>query len=415
MSVAGANNIQTMNGWFKERYAKAPEQLIPEFLKLYKKIAFVTKERQVGNLYHTPCILGHEHGVTFADTDDDAFSLNPAVAGQIKDAIIKGNPLVMRSILGIATASRAAQGGEQSFGDAIKFLVANMLRSMSKKLEIELLYGQMGYGVVSSISTVAGKSVVVIDSKEWAAGIWAGAEKMPIEFYDVSTSTKHGVEYVIHSVDFDAKSITLTTVADVAVVAGDVIFHSGAFGKEFIGIHKMLSMTSGSLFGIDVAQYNLFRGNKFDADASALSFSKLNKAAAKAVEKGLDGKLYVLVNPKTWANLMNDQAALRKYDASYSSAEMKNGSSSIKFFSQNGELEIEPSIYVKEGYAYGLAIDNFMRVGSTDLTFKRPGQGDQFFKDLESAAGYELRLFTDQALFCSAPGKNVLIHNIVND
>jgi hypothetical protein len=55
-----------------------------------------------------------------------------------------------------------------------------------------------------------------------------------------------------------------------------------------------------------------------------------------------------------------------------------------------------------------------MRVGSTDMTFKQPGQGEDYFRHLENAAAYELRLFSDQALFCSAPGKQVLINNIVN-
>ena len=37
-----------------------------------------------------PVILGHEHGVTFAASDDDAFNLQAAVAGAIKDAQIRG-------------------------------------------------------------------------------------------------------------------------------------------------------------------------------------------------------------------------------------------------------------------------------------------------------------------------------------
>ena len=102
------------------------------------------------------------------------------------------------------------------------------------------------------------------------------------------------------------------------------------------------------------------------------------------------------------------------YDQSYTSAQLQNGAKSLKFHSQNGELEIIPSIYVKEGYAYGLALEEFMRVGSSDISFKRPGQGEEFFRDLENAAAYELRLYTDQAVFCMAPGKNVLITGIVN-
>jgi hypothetical protein len=55
-----------------------------------------------------------------------------------------------------------------------------------------------------------------------------------------------------------------------------------------------------------------------------------------------------------------------------------------------------------------------MRIGSSDLTFKRPGQGDEFFRDLENSAAYELRLYTDQAIFCMAPGRSLMISGIVN-
>ena len=105
-------------------------------------------------------------------------------------------------------------------------------------------------------------------------------------------------------------------------------------------------------------------------------------------------------------------AAFRMYDSSYSSSMIENGGKSIKFFGQNGAIEIVPSIYVKEGYAFVISLEDFCRVGSTDVTFKRPGQGDNFFRDMEDSAGYELRCYTDQALFCAKPGKNILISNL---
>jgi hypothetical protein len=112
--------------------------------------------------------------------------------------------------------------------------------------------------------------------------------------------------------------------------------------------------------------------------------------------------------------LMTDQAALREFDSSYKSDKMENGSKSLKFHSQNGMIEIVPSIYVKEAYAYIISTREFMRVGSTDVTFNLPGSQDKFFRELENAAGYELRAYTDQALFSMSPGVNVLITNIVN-
>ncbi len=403
-----ANSLQTLNGFFKEAYADKLKELIPDGVKLLNRIKFLSKDKQPGNLYHQPVILGMEHGVTFASSDEDAFNLNPPVAGVVRDAQVKGNPVVMRSLLGYTSASRAALGGQKAFMDATKFLVANMLRSMAKKLEIEMIYGQVGYG---QVSTAVG-TLITIATAEWAPGIWAGAEGMPIEIRDATGVTSRGVSEVF-SVDMTNRTITLVS-AIPGTVGTDVIWHKGAYGNEFPGIHKILSITTGSLFNINVGQYNLFRGNLFDALGGALSFTKLNQATARAVEKGLDSSLLALVNPRGWSNMLSDQAALRRYDASYSDATIKNGSKSITFYSQNGEIEIEPSIYVKEGYAYLVATEEWFRVGSTDMTFKRPGQGEEFFRDVENSAAYELRLYSDQALFCMAPGRNVLISNVVN-
>jgi hypothetical protein len=403
-----AGTVGTLNGLFKETYAEKLKNLIPDGVKLMNKIKFLPKEKMPGNLYHQPVILGLEHGVTFASSDEDAFNLAAPVAGSIKDAQVKGNPAVLRSVLGYVAASRSVTS-QEAFEQGTKFLVANMLRSMAKKIEIELLYGQMGYGVVGSVVG----SVVTVSTAEWAPGIWAGAEQMPIEIRDASGATSRG-NFTVVSVNMDLRTITLNA-APASAIATDVIWHGGAYGNEFAGIHFILTVSSGSLFNINVSQYNLFRGNQYPAGGAPLSFTKMTHASARAVEKGLDSMLYCLINPRAWADLLFDQAALRRYDSSYSNKEAVNGMQSIKFYSQNGELEIEPSIYVKEGYAYMISPEEWFRVGSSDLTFKRPGQGDEFFRDLENAAGYELRAYTDQALFCCAPGHNVIITGIVNN
>ena len=404
------NAVGNLNGLFKEVYADKLSDLIPEGLKIINAIDFVSKEKQGGNFYHQPIILGMEHGVTFAASDEDAFNLLPAIAGSIKDAQVRGNPMVMRSILGYVAASRAMKGGAPAFMEATKYLVANMLRSASKKLEIEALYGQKGYGVVGTNPV---SNVIAIAPAEWASGIWAGAEGMPIDIYDAAGATLRG-SFTVASVDMGARTITLSTSPVTAgVVATDVIYHKGAFGNEFAGIHKILETSTGTIFNINVSQYNMFRGNVYPA-GGAMSFAKLVGAAILPTEKGLDTKLTFFVNPRGWASLLNEQAALRVYDQSYGNGSYTNGAKSLKFFSLNGELEIIPSIYVKEGYAYGLALEDWMRIGSSDITFKRPGQGEEFFRDLENAAGYEMRLYTDQAIFCMAPGKNVLITGIVN-
>lgn len=402
-----AGTVGNLNGLFKETYADKLENLIPDQVKLMNMIPFMAKEKQPGNNYHQPVILGLEHGMTFASSEDDAFNLQSAVAGTIKDAQIKGCPAVLRSLLGYSAASRAAQGGAKAFMDATKYLVANMLRSAAKKIEIELLYGQSGYGAAETSTG----TTITVTTAEWAPGIWAGAENLTIEVRDVAGTTIRGTAQIT-GVSFSLRTLTISNALN--ITATDVIWHNGAYGNEFIGIHKIVTMTTGTLFNINVASYNLFRGNTYSAGDAALSFGKLNLATARAVEKGMEDKLTCFVNPRGWANMLNDQAALRKYDQSYSKTKLENGSQALEFFSQNGTLVIVPSVYVKEGYAYMLSLEDWSRVGSTDLTFNRPGQEGRFFRDLENQAAYELRLYTDQAVFCAAPGRNVVITNIVN-
>lgn len=403
---AGSNSMTNLNGLFKERYADKMERLIPDGKKLIQKIPFLPKDKQPGNAFHQPVVLGMEHGVTFADDTEGAFALEAPVAGVIKDAVVKGYQLLLRSALSYQAASRAMGPGERAFEDATKFLVGNMMDSIAKKLEIELLYGQMGYGVVNGVS---GLVIDIVDA-EFAPGIWSGAEGMPIEIYDATLTTNRG-SATVTAVDLTNKTITVNAVPG-GTVATDVIFHKGAKGKEFAGIHKILSNT-GSLFGISASSYALWKGSQFaPGSTSVLSFAILQQAISKGVEKGLDSDVMVLVNPGHWDDLLTEQAALRMYDSSYKADASENGARSIKFHSQNGMVEIVPSIYVKEGNAYVLCLEDWVRVGSTDITFKRPGQGDNFFRELEDHAGFELRCYTDQAVFCAKPGRSILISNL---
>jgi hypothetical protein len=400
--------LGNLNGLFKQVYADKLKDLIPDGVKLLNMIKFSAKDK-TGDKYNQPVILGMEHGVTFASSEEDAFALNPAVAGQIKNAEVRGNALVLRSVIGYKAIS-ASIGSEAAFQEATKYLVANMLRSVTKKLEIEMLYGTKGYGKVDSVSG----STITIEAAEWAPGIWAGSEGMPIEVIDTDGVTVNQSAKIV-SVNFETKTITLDAPVAVAVAAGDSIFHKGALGKEFKGIHAILEQQSGDLFNISQGTYNLFRGNVYDCQGDELSFDHLNNAIARAVEKGLDSKVVCMVNPRTWADLLTEQAALRRYDSSHSTAKLEQGTKGLLFHSQNGEIEIIPSIYVKEGYAYLIEPSSFMRVGSQDVSFKRPGFGDDFFRELDSAAGFELRCYCDQALFTSMPSHNVLIKGIVNN
>lgn len=405
--MAGANTVTSLNGLFKEVYAEKLENLIPEGTKFMQKVPFSQRKKELGSLYHQPVVLGLEHGITYAGPTDDAFALDDAINGVIRDAAVQGSQMMLRSRLGIAAASRASSGEPKAFENATKFLVRNMLRSMARRLEVGMFYGGVGIGDVGS---VAGNEITIATS-EWAPGVWAGSEQMKIDIYDATSVTLRGTAQVT-SVNMDTRTITVDVVPT-GTVPTDVIYFKGAQGKEAVGIHFILTNT-GSLFGINATAYTLWRGNELDLAGNPLSFARVQDAIARGVEKGLDSNVCVFVNPRTWSDLLTEQTALRQYDSTYKVSVAEAGHQEITFYGQNGKVEIVPSIFVKEGNAYVLCMEEMLRIGSTDITFRRPDQGDTFFRELENAAGYELRSYSDQALFCYAPGKNTLITGIMN-
>jgi len=417
--MATSHTLATLDGNFKEVYAGKIEDLIPSNVKLTPKIPFVAAEKQLGDSYHQPVILADEHGATFSGTSastntgsaGDAFSLNAAVAGQVKDATIYGAEFVLRGQLSYAAASRAA-GGRNAFVDSTSLLVKNMRRSVARKLETQLIYGNASIGRIDGTPT---GNVITISTADWAPGIWAGAVGMKIQAYDALTggtvqNTANSNVMTISAVDIANRTITVDD--DAGLADNDFLFYNGAYENEFVGLHNIVSNT-GTMFGIAGGTYNLWSGNSYNASGN-LSMDKVTAAIDDQVGKGLDDDVTILVSTKTWTDMMADQASLRTLDSSYSNANLELGQQAITFWSQNGKIEVVPSIFVKEGFAYSFCPKDFVRIGSTDVTFQRPGHSDQFFMDLDSSAGYELRAYYDQALFCTAPGRQSLITGITN-
>ena len=411
MASSSANTVATLNGWFKEKYADEAKNLIPDGVKLYNMIPFIQESKQLGNEYHQPVILGLEHGFTYGGSDGSAFALNASVAGQTKDAKVQGYEMVLRSTVSVGAIQRSL-ADKAAFDKTTKYLIANMLRSFSRRLEVQILYGKKSLGAADGATS--GNQKIKITDATWAPGIWSGAENMLIDVYQSDNSTLRVANLEIASVDFDDRSITVTTGANGVIANGDLIYYKGAFGNEFDGIDSVIRNT-GTLFNINASSFVLWKGNVLGNGGSTrdISFKILTDAVTRLVEKGLgDQSVKVFINPLQFDVLLEEQDAKRLYDSSYSKVEHEAGSTSLKFHSQNGTIEVVSSIYIKAGSAYVLCLDEFSRVGSSDITFEQPGFEGEFFRVLENNNGYELRAYTDQALFCTAPSRQAVIDDL---
>ena len=185
--------------------------------------------------------------------------------------------------------------------------------------------------------------------------------------------------------------------------------------QEMVGIKAILE-NEGSLFGISAAQHSLWKGAQYSCQDGKLTFAKLNEAIGNAVNTGgLEGDVCVFVNPRSWATLLTDEAALRRHVGSdMAGGEVKKGADKIKYYAQNGVVEIVPSTTVKENEAYVLRLEDWYRFGSADLSFKVPGSGDSdnLIFPLQSQTGYAFRSFASQCVLCCAPAKSILIKDI---
>lgn len=407
--MADTNTLVTLNGLFKDVYASEVHNMIPNVAKLQEIIKFISRQYQEGNQYVQPLVLQLEHGVSYGSPDDGAFLLNAPISGVVKHARVRGAQMLLRTAVAYDVLARS-QNSAGAFQQATKFIVQAMTESMAKKYEVELFYGQSNIGVIDSVVDTAGVDSIIITEAEWASGIFCGGKGMKIDIYSPTNTLRQTV--TVKAVDFDTRKIDIEESILGTVVAGDSLKPHGAHNKQAAGLVKIMSNT-GILFEIDAAEYELWKGNVVTS-VGELTFEKLIKFLAKPIEKGLDKDVVAVVSPKTWTSLMKDQAALRKYDQSYDTKKLENGSMAIEFYSLNGKIEIHSSTYCKDGYAFVFAPEDFARIGATDVTFSLPGMPDQFLLQSPDRAGYEMRCYVNSGLFSKSIGQTLLLTGITH-
>jgi hypothetical protein len=419
--MAGENTIQTLDGLFKEVYADKIVKAIPLQNRFLQDIPFVGSGKREGNKFNQPVNLSMEHGVTYAAPDSGAFALKSAIASQTKNATVNGSQVLLRGSLDYESAAKAANGDKAAFVTATHYTIQNMLESISKRVEISTIYGNKGIAITDgTTNTNATTTVVDLTTASFGVAIWTGMENAEINFYNGATQINGSTGiFTISSVDVSAKTVTVTGVAaDITALDGfafgtlDVYFE-GSKDSEMVGIDGIITNTS-TLFGIDASVYSLWKGNVISAGTAALTMDKVINGISIAQGFGLNEKVCLYVNPKTWNNLNGELAGNRRYDGSYQ-RKGENGFMNIEYYSQNGGIEVVSHSYIKEGEAFCIPKSKWKRLGAQDISFNTPGRGkEEIFRQLNDNAGYEYRTYSNQAIFCSHPARNIKFTDIVN-
>src|SRR5439155_20586437 len=100
------------------------------------------------------------------------------------------------------------------------FVLQSMKEMAHKKLELSMLYGQLGIGKVQSVSG----NVVTITADTWSPGTWAGLINAGVDSWTGTgaTATAHDTNPQVLGINLANRQITFSTITN--TVANDFLY-----------------------------------------------------------------------------------------------------------------------------------------------------------------------------------------------
>jgi hypothetical protein len=418
-------NTPSVQEIFKVQYADAVENVVPNDCPLQRDIKFDTRNK-LGSTYNFALLVRNPQGHTWngGATYGNAATLNSPIAGRTVQASTPACEYVLREQISYGMVSRSADG-KAAFEEGMDLIVGSMVNSAAWALELTTANGGGDIGAILSNTPGGGSdATIVITVATWAAGNYSAFEGGLFDVYDPTLTTKRNTNgpATLNSVDIDSRSLAVTffNAADrTASVAGDVLVPVGVVGNWTNGMFTTITRAAAgsTLYGLNTSTYGLLRSGTYSAASGPLTFAKCASAAIRSVTKGGMGPLTVLVSPYAWTDINNDEAANRRY-VSDKGGEFVNGADRLVYYGPNGgTLTIMQHPMIKAGEAYVVNLDDWRRIGSSEPTFRLPGNtglSDRFVTDLEGSMGFQIKRWWDQALICRYLARQVKITNIVN-
>ena len=424
-----------ISGLFKRVYGKQTD-LLPEGFPIQKML----EVKKAGGESHSEAVqLSHENGVTLIGEAGETADFESAASGVVKQATVKCKEMFLSSALATGTIANSAAGGDKAFAAATKDRVAANIRSHSRMREHFCLYGQSeglgrvnyctqtfrGVAFIAGAATIAGVviaagvniagKVIMLEPADIASGIWQGAEGMEIEQVVTATGVVAGAGAAhgkVVSVDIRNGLITVdfTPVVATAIGSHALMLKGQREAKEMIGLKKILTNT-GTLFGINAATYNLWKGSNFQI-LGKLTFAKLSEQLEQLCDFGLEKNVEVHISFESWKTLLVEADALRSMDNSYDSGKVKRGHESIEFYFVNGTAKIVANRFVRRGDCFVLAQGDCAMISVSEVGFNVPGSdGDLIVRPITNNS-YIYRSYSSSQIFLYAPRRSGYISGV---
>jgi hypothetical protein len=416
------NDQTDLIGIYKRTFASRIIDLTKNENPLLDSLSF---EQKIGENFQQPVDLTLEQAFTAAvnttlpsGTGYGGY-LEP-IAGLTDRALVTPFSIHGRMSVSYTALSEAAKSGDQAFTSAAAHIIKRGTRSHAKRLEIQLLRGRRGIGVVESVSGAGTSRAIVLTASSWAEGIWSGMTGARLDLYDgLGTQASPWLKTA------QASTITVTSVVpstrtvnvsgtDAAtglqlIAAGVLLtFETATVAEnaentmEMPGL-KQWARNTGSLFNISAATQPLWAGNVYSDSVGTPSLAKFIDALTSPSSYGLMNAISIgVIPPRALNTLISDQAALRRYGASEKTG--KNGFSVLEFNVQTGTLRMQPHAYQSDGEFDIYCPESAVRIGSTEIEFINRNNGvERLVLESATSPSGEMRSLSNQTLFCPAP------------
>ena len=439
---------------FKKRYVDGLRNPVPTSAKVQRMLDFKAGEK-IGDEYIWGVSLQLPHGHTWngGATYGSIFDMNTARAGQIKQAKAKGCEYLNRSQIPYGVLSKG-ETTKQAFLPVMDVYMQRLIEATAHGIEMQVIYGGLSIGTIDAggVGALAGvRFTATISKLKWAAGLFKSSEGMPIDIWNAGTGDAPGANkrtatgaatIVVVNAATRAVTIDLAAAGDyVGIVATDVIVPFAAKANWTDGMHAIISTSAGgtgTVLGIDVSLYGLWRSTTF-AVGGAMTMTKFLQATAilsinagdpadfgAGEEEGDKGAVgtdkeevepYVfLCSPYTQIDLITEQAALRRYTNEREIKKLKAGGSGVIFETPVGPVRVVSSSYIKAGHAFFIRPSDWHLIGSSLPTFGIPNKpGDEnLIVDLQDKSGFEVRRWADLGVVADVLNTSLECTGIVN-
>lgn len=423
-----------MRAVFKEIYGDEFLVACPVEREVYQSFPFETGD-EPGVEYIEAMRMTEEQGFGFRKAGTSNVTMQQSIALKTEKTTYLPNILEFRSTVDVEAVKRAMAGGKQAFKDTVGVRQEAQRDSMVKHVEWTLLNGNRPCGVIAAGGIAAGanasRRLITLEQASYADAFWACSENMPLDIYDTTSQALNvaavsrgsivgGTVSRFRVIAWNPDTLVLDIEADTAadwatVVAGDCLWRSTSYLNEDYGMVGVAASNNQVIFGINQAQYGIWRPVR-DVLGGPLTMNRILRNVALIHSRSPTKARYVArMHPLQWNAVNTDLAAVRRYDGSYKTSKAENGVAEIEFHSAHGSVILRGNSFMKRGEVIISDDSKWTRRGVSDIDFAFPmstnGEKEYYLAKQDTNA-IEFRAYSQQGMHCQMPARNAFIGNL---